>query len=934
MRFNIGGCWVRFRPPPLDESNAAELAEDEISVNINSNVPLQQWKAVGPQNADGSLIAGNDGNGDAAWSYVANGNYIVNNANQSPLSGYIHPNVNLSEFDLYTTIGSWDQDDDFMGVMFCTKTYGVNNWDSYYFLLDGPPGTPLGSWNTGTGASAGLYKTKNATLGSWAKICATNTHALKWVRGAYVQLHVKVTKTAENKPHIQIWFNNKLEIDYVDDSTTAILDGSIGFWSMSQSNARFKDIRYTARLATYTVKLEANGSNVHMNDTTPVQGIHTKTWKKDLPTPTRNGYIFKGWNTMADGTGTDMTNIIKAGAPVNVSSDITLYAQWEKNPFIIEATPNVDGFGSATVSWPTYDYCNKNFKVYQSSDGGETWNTVGIDYTSVTNVKCLQIYPCDAAKNQLKEWAVNSGYGQGKISVDAVSQEAFNMSSETILKDEQGNYRYDVLYFGTWDANDNKDMIDASVQSTADFIKSGRGVIFGHDCLNNWVGTSAHNEKFNDLIGLCGVTAPEKVTIIDSQNYTQTKIKISQTGLMTNYPNFIGNVGQILDIPATHITGFSTPNSRVWYSFDESILKAFKPTFDDMLGYCSTYNNTALLSTGHSNNQATPDEQKLLANLIFYMNQLLFEKATLRDASAQDTTAPTIESHLFHHNAEQIEIAGKDAGNTYQYYAESYDKEDTTETGFIHKSNIAEANVTTGIRQYKYMYTPTEDTPSDWSSALSIEASDTATIGYTEHRNQYLHIIAVDGAGNESAPVTFRIPDTSTMDIPGQKLMSDKSRQFADEFSFSLFSASSETSEASERALISIARNAEDGTFAFEDIPLTADTLSPLADGTYEVSFRARENDEKDKNVIYDDTEYDIRVIVSDADADGALNVDSITVRNLSSGEVGGMPVFTNTRLIVMPETGEDVVLIALAMVAGFVLVLSALGAFGGRRRE
>lgn len=192
----------------------------------------------------------------------------------------------------------------------------------------------------------------------------------------------------------------------------------------------------------------------------------------------------------------------------------------------------------------------------------------------------------------------------------------------------------------------------------------------------------------------------------------------------------------------------------------------------------------------------------------------------------------------------------------------------------------------------------------------------------------------MDGAGNESAPVTFRIPDTSTMDIPGQKLMSDKSRQFADEFSFSLFSASSETSEASERALISIARNAEDGTFAFEDIPLTADTLSPLADGTYEVSFRARENDEKDKNVIYDDTEYDIRVIVSDADADGALNVDSITVRNLSSGEVGGMPVFTNTRLIVMPETGEDVVLIALAMVAGFVLVLSALGAFGGRRRE
>ena len=35
--------------------------------------------------------------------------------------------------------------------------------------------------------------------------------------------------------------------------------------------------------------------------------------------------------------------------------------------------------------------------------------------------------------------------------------------------------------------------------------------------------------------------------------------------------------------------------------------------------YLSTYNNTAMIQTGHSNCQATSDEQKIIANTIFFM---------------------------------------------------------------------------------------------------------------------------------------------------------------------------------------------------------------------------------------------------------------------------------------------------------------------------
>ena len=58
--------------------------------------------------------------------------------------------------------------------------------------------------------------------------------------------------------------------------------------------------------------------------------------------------------------------------------------------------------------------------------------------------------------------------------------------------------------------------------------------------------------------------------------------------------------------------------------------------------YLMTYNNTAMMQAGHSNGTATSDEQKIFANIIFYVNQLLFSTYQNKDYAAQDTTAPTV----------------------------------------------------------------------------------------------------------------------------------------------------------------------------------------------------------------------------------------------------------------------------------------------------
>ena len=103
-------------------------------------------------------------------------------------------------------------------------------------------------------------------------------------------------------------------------------------------------------------------------------------------------------------------------------NNIDLYSNSEEisthsiGSFDITLTPNTSGYGSVSLDWGNYNYANKNFKVYKSSNGGKSYETVGIDYTSIKEVNCLQIYPCTEANGQLKKWMETNGYI--KIQVD------------------------------------------------------------------------------------------------------------------------------------------------------------------------------------------------------------------------------------------------------------------------------------------------------------------------------------------------------------------------------------------------------------------------------------------------------------------------------------------------------------------------------------
>ena len=55
--------------------------------------------------------------------------------------------------------------------------------------------------------------------------------------------------------------------------------------------------------------------------------------------------------------------------------------------------------------------------------------------------------------------------------------------------------------------------------------------------------------------------------------------------------------------------------------------------------YLTTWNNTAMIQTGHSNGELTEDERKVLANTLFYLKQLT-HKTEILDNSARDIADP------------------------------------------------------------------------------------------------------------------------------------------------------------------------------------------------------------------------------------------------------------------------------------------------------
>ena len=180
--------------------------------------------------------------------------------------------------------------------------------------------------------------------------------------------------------------------------------------------------------------------------------------------------------------------------------------------------------------------------------------------------------------------------------------------------------------------------------------------------------------------------------------------------------------------------------------------------------YLTTWNNTAMIQTGHSNGNSTEDERKVLANTLFYLKQLT-KKTEVLDNSARDIADPNKVSNISTIVDEVNNVYVKfrrpeDNGSTYEYYVKGV----AGDTEF--RSDTKSATITTGVKKYKYGITEGNTNPVNWYELETSGENETINIGSISYSpDKYIHIKAIDGAGNESEVYTQKLEKPQNQEL-------------------------------------------------------------------------------------------------------------------------------------------------------------------------
>ncbi len=206
--------------------------------------------------------------------------------------------------------------------------------------------------------------------------------------------------------------------------------------------------------------------------------------------------------------------------------------------------------------------------------------------------------------------------------------------------------------------------------------------------------------------------------------------------------------------------------------------------------YLTTWNNTAMIQTGHSQGQSTEDERKVLANTLFYLKQLT-KKTEILDNSARDIANPNkpanITTAVNKDNTTNIRFRRpEDNGSTYEYYVKGLDgaREFTSDT----KS----ATITTGVKKYKYQVVEgTADLlEGGWREVETTGDNESLPIGNINYTgvDTYIHIKAIDGAGNESEVYRQKLekPANQEIEIIKDVVNGKKDYKVGEEITYSL----------------------------------------------------------------------------------------------------------------------------------------------------
>lgn len=255
-------------------------------------------------------------------------------------------------------------------------------------------------------------------------------------------------------------------------------------------------ITLTIAAATYNVTYDANGAT---GGTVPVDSDNHESGSSvtvlgNNGSLIRDGYNFNGWNTAADGTGTNYA----AGGSFNISSDTTLYAQWVAKQNISYTVT----FGVVNGSWDDGTTADKTVNL-SGHEGDElflkagdipsvgnrpndefksgSWNiTPSVSIAITGNTAYTYTYaPKDGISSTVTFKVVNGQWDDGTTADKVVTLtghegDTLKLSSEQIPA--VGNKPSDGYKAGSWDVTPSTDTaISSNVTYTYTYVADSSG---------------------------------------------------------------------------------------------------------------------------------------------------------------------------------------------------------------------------------------------------------------------------------------------------------------------------------------------------------------------------------------------------------------------------------------------------------------------------
>ena len=248
--------------------------------------------------------------------------------------------------------------------------------------------------------------------------------------------------------------------------------------------------------------------------------------------------------------------------------------------------------------------------------------------------------------------------------MDHVSKAQFEVNPNMI-------WNYDVVMQGTWDGNGSEIINDSGINIIENYIKAGKGVLTGHDTIGAITGTKKGFGKIRDYFKIKignygGDWAANGYDIDASWGYMSNRVKITKKGFLTQFPWSLGPVGTVLTVPESH-TAVNVATGNTWMEYVDTevydrlgLIYLKKENFENAPKtpdynykyYLTTWNNTAMIQTAHSQGNSTEDERKVLANTLFYLKQLT-KKTEVLDNSARDIADPNKPENIVYKVDEQ-----------------------------------------------------------------------------------------------------------------------------------------------------------------------------------------------------------------------------------------------------------------------------------------